>query len=122
MQLIRYYQRAFKTANIAAWLYTYTIMNTSQSTGLIQLIPDATSLDGLKKSRAYPGSLRKYFEQTFGSPSGAAFRAAMDNYVSSMAGYSIIAYLLAIKDRYTAICHLNSFIHPSLTDMSSRCF
>lgn len=103
MQLIRYYQRAFKTANIAAWLFTYTIMNTSQSTGLIQLIPDATSLDGLKKSKAYPGSLRRYFEQTFGHVDGQhetpAFRAAMDNYVSSMAGYSIVSYLLAIKDR-----------------------
>jgi phosphatidylinositol kinase/protein kinase (PI-3 family) len=57
----------------------------------------------LKKSKAYPGSLRRYFEQTFGQADGQhkspAFRAAMDNYVSSMAGYSIVSYLLAIKDR-----------------------
>ena len=103
MQLIRYYQNAFIEATIPAWLYTYTIMNTSQSTGLIQLIPDANSLDGLKKSKVYHGSLRKYFEHTYGyienQPETPAFRAAIENYISSMAGYSIVCYLLAIKDR-----------------------
>lgn len=37
--------------------------STSKTTGLIQLIPDAVSIDGLKKRADYPGSLRKHFEK-----------------------------------------------------------
>ena len=59
----------------------------------------ATSLDGLKKSDRYPGSLRAYFEQAFGGAESAAFKAAMENYISSMAAYAVVTYLLGIKDR-----------------------
>lgn len=104
MQLIKYYQNAFREAQLPCWLFTYTILSTSQSTGLIELIPNATSLDGLKKKEGYPGSLRAYFETTYGyvkgQPEPPAFRTAIDNYVKSMAGYSIVTYLLGIKDRH----------------------
>lgn len=118
MQLIKYYQTAFKEAKLPSWLFTYTILSTSQSTGLIELIPDAISLDGLKKKDAYPGSLRAYFEMTYGgsimqtpptvtadnsntasSSSSPALRTAIDNFIASMAAYSIVTYLLGIKDR-----------------------
>ena len=62
----------------------------------------ATSLDGLKKSDRYPGSLRAYFEQAYGFTDGvesASFKAAMENYISSMAAYAVVTYLLGIKDR-----------------------
>jgi len=45
MQLITYYQRIFAQANLPLWVYSYRILSTSKSTGLIQLIPDAISLD-----------------------------------------------------------------------------
>ena len=71
MQLIIYYQIAFQAARVPVWLYTYRILSTSKSTGLIQLIPDAISLDGLKKRPDYPGSLRKHFEKCYGfNPNG----------------------------------------------------
>jgi phosphatidylinositol 4-kinase len=84
-------------------LYTYRILSTTKSTGLIQLIPDAISIDELKKSPSYAGSLRKHYEQTFGytgGPEPPAFRNAIDAYVKSMAAYSIVSYALAIKDRH----------------------
>jgi hypothetical protein len=90
MQLMLYIQNAFKQENNSLWLYTYRILSTTKSTGLIQLIPDAISIDELKKSPTYAGSLRKHFEQTFGYQSGPeppAFRAAIDAYVQSMASY-----------------------------------
>jgi hypothetical protein len=104
MQLIKYYQTAFREANLPCWMFTYTILSTSQSTGLIELIPDAVSLDGLKKKENYPGSLRKYFETTYGyvkgQPEPPAFREAISNYVASMSAYSVVCYLLGIKDRH----------------------
>lgn len=100
MQMIKYLSMAFKSERVGVWIHTYKILSTSQSTGLIQLIPNAVSLDGLKKSKGYPGSLRGYFEQTFGAPGSPGLEKALDEFVKSLAGNSIVAYLLAIKDRF----------------------
>lgn len=103
MQLIKFFENIFLASNVSVWLYTYRILSTSKSTGLIELIPDAISLDGLKKKHGYPGTLRKYFEVTYGyaiAPEDPkSFQNAVYNFVASMAGYSIVTYLLAIKDR-----------------------
>lgn len=115
MQLIKYYQNAFREANLPCWLLSYTILSTSQSTGLIELIPNAVSLDGLKKREGYQGNLRAYFEATYGyvegRPESPAFRTAMNNYVSSMSAYSIVTYLLAIKDRHNGNVMIDTLGH-----------
>ena len=99
MQLIMFLERIFKSHNVPVWLLSYRIVSTSKNTGLIQLIPDAISLDGLKKSDRWPGSLRAYFEQKYGNPESVPFRNALDAYMRSLAGYSVVTYILAIKDR-----------------------
>lgn len=109
IQLISFFDRAFKKAEVDAKLYTYKIISTSKNTGLIQLIPDAISLDALKKQPTWPGSLRAYFEQAYGAPGTASFDAALDNFIESMAAYSIVTYLLAIKDRHNG----NIMLHRS---------
>jgi phosphatidylinositol kinase/protein kinase (PI-3 family) len=38
--------------------------------------------------------------QTFGSPTSSAFRKAQDAFVKSLASYSVICYLLQLKDRH----------------------
>jgi Phosphatidylinositol 3- and 4-kinase/PH domain len=103
MQMIHYYKSVFAKANIPVWLKTYRILSTSSSTGLIEVLVDATSLDGLKKSDKYPyedGGMRAYFEKTYGGPTSKAFAAAQRNFMQSLAGYSIISYLLGLKDRH----------------------
>jgi phosphatidylinositol kinase/protein kinase (PI-3 family) len=105
MQLIMYYEKAFKEDNLKLWLHTYKILSTSKTTGLIELIPDAISIDGLKKKQDFPGSLRAWYEKSFGfKEDGTAedneiFEQALECYVSSMAAYGVVTYLLAIKDR-----------------------
>jgi phosphatidylinositol 4-kinase len=102
MQMIHYYKSVFAKANLPIWLKTYRILSTSSSTGLIEVLVDATSLDGLKKADGYPaeGGLRKYFEETYGGPDSKSFKAAQQNFMQSFAGYSIISYLLGLKDRH----------------------
>lgn len=105
MQLIEFYQRAFAEAKLPLWIYTYTILSTSKSTGLIELIPDAYSIDSIKKRSDFPGSLRLYYEQLYGAPDAAgvepaSLKTALTEYVHSMAAYSVVCYLLAIKDRH----------------------
>lgn len=101
MQMITFLKRVFAEARINVWVLTYKIVSTSKSTGLIQLIPNSISLDGLKKGEHWPGSLRAYFESTYGPPDSPALKAALESYVQSLAGYSVVTYVLAIKDRYT---------------------
>lgn len=55
MQMIVSLKRIFKIENVDVWIHTYKILSTSKSTGLIELIKNATSLDGLKKKEGYPG-------------------------------------------------------------------
>jgi len=103
MQMIHYFKSVFAKANIPVWLKTYRILSTSSSTGLIEVLVDATSLDGLKKAKNFPyeeGGMRAYFEQTYGGPTSKAFLAAQRNFMQSLAGYSIISYLLGLKDRH----------------------
>lgn len=102
MQMIHYFKSVFAKANLPLWLKTYRILSTSSSTGLLEVITDATSLDGLKKAEGYPseGGLRKYFEIVYGDPKSASFKAAQTNFVQSLAGYAIVSYLLGLKDRH----------------------
>lgn len=112
MQMISILKDIFQQENVPVWIYPYNILSTSKATGLIELIPDSNSLDGLKKMPGWPGSLSLFFEQFFGRPgSSVDIATARQNYVKSMAGYSIVSYLLAIKDRHNGNIMMNSSGH-----------
>jgi phosphatidylinositol 4-kinase len=102
MQMIHYYKSVFAQAKLPLWLKTYRILSCSSSTGLLEVLVDATSLDGLKKSPEYPkeGGLRKYFEIVYGGPDSDAFKAAQTNFMQSLAAYALVSYLLGLKDRH----------------------
>jgi len=102
MQMIHYFESVFAKSSVPLWLKTYRILSTSKSTGLIEVLTDATSIDGLKKSDKYPkeGGMRAYWEQVYGPPSSKSFLAAQRNFVRSLAGYSLVSYLLGLKDRH----------------------
>jgi phosphatidylinositol 4-kinase A len=102
MQMIHYYKSVFAQARLPLWLKTYRILSTSSSEGLLELLTDANSLDGIKKSDGYPkeGGLRAYFEKVYGGPDSKSFKAAQRNFMTSLAGYAIVSYLLGLKDRH----------------------
>lgn len=101
MQMIKIMKEIFHEENVPVWLHTYNILSTSKSRGLIELIPNSFSLDALKKKSNWPGTLNNFFIQYFcAEESDIDINTARTNYVSSMAGYSIVCYLLAIKDRH----------------------
>mmetsp|Transcript_14836 Transcript_14836/g.16466 ORF Transcript_14836/g.16466 Transcript_14836/m.16466 type:complete len:903 (-) Transcript_14836:95-2803(-) len=100
MQMIHYYKSVFAKAKLDVWLKTYRILSISKDTGMIETLQDATSINDLKKSSDYPavGGLRAYFEQVYGT--GASFKEAQRNFMKSLAGYSLVSYLLGLKDRH----------------------
>lgn len=100
VQLLRLFQEIFCDYGLAhqLWLRPYAIVSTGASTGVVQVLTDALSLDALKKAPGFL-SLPSYFLQTYGS-STERLLAAKRNFASSLAAYSLFTYLLAVKDRH----------------------
>ncbi|OQS07042.1 phosphatidyl inositol kinase (PIK-G1), partial [Thraustotheca clavata] len=99
LQLIQKFLEIFKVANLPLWLKVYRIIATSSSTGLIETLADAISLDGLKKRDGYV-SLLHHFEKSYGPRDSARFLEAQTKFIHSLAGYSLVCYFLQIKDRH----------------------
>lgn len=97
MQLIECFRDIWIVEDkLPIYLRPYQVFVTHGDGGLIETVPDTVSLDGLKKK--FPGytTLLGYFLKVYGD----RFRKAQQNFVESMAGYSVICYLLQIKDRH----------------------
>ncbi|KAF8590602.1 kinase-like protein [Ramaria rubella] len=109
VQLIREFSRIWKEENCACWVRHFRILITGSTSGLVETITDAVSIHSLKKAeyarRLAEGrlgyvTLQDYFISTYGDPSSAKFARAQRNFAKSLAGYSIVTYLLQIKDRH----------------------
>jgi len=120
MQMIHYYKSVFHQAKLPIYLKTYRILSTGSSTGLLELLTDATSLDALKKSEGFPskeeGGLRKYFLTVYGGAKSKAFKAAQKNFMQSLVGYSIVSYLLGLKDRHNGNIMIDTLGHLIFID------
>ncbi|CEG45432.1 Phosphatidylinositol kinase (PIK-H2) [Plasmopara halstedii] len=108
MQLITTFQDIFRDSALPLWLRPYRIVSTGRTCGLLETITDAHSLDGLKKKRGYAGLLA-HFEGTYGT--GDAFKKAQRNFMHSLAAYSVVCYLLQIKDRHNGNIMLDTEGH-----------
>ncbi|GFH50547.1 hypothetical protein CTEN210_07023 [Chaetoceros tenuissimus] len=100
------------------YLKPYTIMCVGGDAGLLECIRDAKSVDEVKKSTDGFTTLREYFERAYGLPTsnfgrnlqspiplnehGISFEKAQDNFLKSLVGYSLVCYILQIKDRHNA--------------------
>jgi len=97
MQLIKKYDELFKKENIPLKLHPYEIIVTSNSGGLIEFINDTISFDALKKKLLENNlTFTEFFEKYFGDD----FEESQKNFAESLAGYSLVCYLLSIKDRH----------------------
>lgn len=94
MQLIKMMADIFEKANINLQLTTYEIIITSRTSGLIEFIPDSISIDGLKKKTG--SDLNTFYRNFFLHH----FKEVQKNFAESLAAYSLVTYLLNIKDRH----------------------
>lgn len=65
---------------------------------MIDVIPQSISRDQLGREKV--NSLYDYFTAKYGGPSSIRFQRARNNFVQSLAAYSVISFLLQIKDRH----------------------
>ncbi|XP_024378951.1 phosphatidylinositol 4-kinase beta 1 isoform X2 [Physcomitrium patens] len=101
VQLIGHFYDIFQEAGLPLWLRPYEVIVTSSHTALIETIYDTASIHSIKSRNSDVTSLREFFCKKYveGSP---AFKLAQRNFVESMAGYSILCYILQVKDRHNS--------------------
>jgi len=96
-QLITQFQTIFQEANLPLPLHPVSVLVTSDMCGLIETIPDAISLHQLYK-HSNCLSLVEYFHKTYQTENELC--TATTNFCRSTAAYSIVTYLLQVKDRH----------------------
>lgn len=99
VQVMSTFQAIFQEAGLPLWLRPYEILVTSTHSSLIEAVPDAPSIHSAKSRMPRGTSLRGHFVNRYGKGT-PAFRAAQRNFVESMAAYSIVTFVLQLKDRH----------------------
>lgn len=96
-QVLKTLQSIWKEEEVELWLKPYNILPTSPDSGIIEPILNSISLHQIKKYSKM--SLTEYFEKEFGEPTSETYLKAQNNFVKSCAAYSIVCYLMQVKDR-----------------------
>ncbi|KAG2497053.1 hypothetical protein HYH03_005051 [Edaphochlamys debaryana] len=100
LQLVRTFGEVFRDAGLPLWVRHYEVLVTSNRTALIEMVPNTLSIHTIK-SRSPPGtSLSDHFFAKWGRPGSPACVAAQRRFTESLAAYSLICYILQIKDRH----------------------
>lgn len=94
-QFVRLFLEIFQKAGLNLWLRAFDVVPTSANSGYMEYISDTVSIDFLKKK--FPSlSLVDIFKITFSDK----LSVARQNFVQSIAAYSLICYFLQVKDRH----------------------
>ncbi|CAJ1944603.1 unnamed protein product [Cylindrotheca closterium] len=114
MQLIELCKEAFHEAGLDLWLLPYRILPTGRTTGVIEMVRNAMSFDALKKRPGYgKGGLKEHLRRMsqFAADPGEAFKSFQNNFVKSLAAYSLLSYLFLFKDRHNGNLLLDTVGH-----------
>lgn len=83
------------------WTKPYEIIATGPHCGLIEVVSDALSVSSIKEKTGGPNAtILDYFHKQYGKVGSKKFQQAVDNFTNSLCAYSLICYILQIKDRH----------------------
>ncbi|XP_064651750.1 phosphatidylinositol 4-kinase beta-like [Lineus longissimus] len=97
-QVLRQLQNIWEEEKVPLKIQPYSIIVTSQDSGMIEPILNAVSLHQIKKNSKL--SLLNYFIREYGPTNSEEFLNAQRAFVQSCAGYCIVSYLMQVKDRH----------------------
>eukprot|EP01130_Rhizamoeba_saxonica_P001932 TRINITY_DN11751_c0_g1_i1.p1 TRINITY_DN11751_c0_g1~~TRINITY_DN11751_c0_g1_i1.p1 ORF type:complete len:689 (-),score=162.46 TRINITY_DN11751_c0_g1_i1:1322-3388(-) len=98
LQLISQFKRIWDEADLPLYLRPYHMLVLAPDACIIETITDAMSIHQLKKD--HQKSLLEYFSEKHGGEDAYEFEIARRNFVESLAAYSIVTYILQLKDRH----------------------
>ena len=111
-QLIHICAKLWAEARVPVWVKRMRILVTGESSGLIETITNGVSLHSLKRSltlatiaagtnpRRRIATLKDHFLRAFGEPAAEPYRAGVKCFAQSLAAYSIVSWILQLKDRH----------------------
>ncbi|KEG00588.1 phosphatidylinositol 4-kinase [Plasmodium vinckei vinckei] len=105
-QLIKQFKIIFDNAGLPLWLRPYEILVTGSNSGIIEYVHDTCSVDLLKRKFG-TDSISTIFNIVFADN----ISEAKKNFIESYAAYSLISYLLQVKDRHNGNMLLDSHGH-----------
>jgi phosphatidylinositol 4-kinase len=108
-QVMKQLQRIWHMERVPLWIKPYNILVTSNDSGMIEPIVNAVSLHQIKKHSKV--SLLNYFIHEFGPVTSEEFLEAQRNFVQSCAAYSLVCYLMQVKDRHNGNILLDAHGH-----------
>ncbi|MCJ1389774.1 phosphatidylinositol-4- kinase [Xylographa bjoerkii] len=98
LQMIAAFRGIFNSVGLDVYVYPYRVTATAPGCGVIDVLPNSISRDML--GREAVNGLYDYFVSKYGGEQSIRFQEARNNFVKSMAAYSVISYLLQFKDRH----------------------
>ncbi|KAH7476983.1 hypothetical protein KRP22_000915 [Phytophthora ramorum] len=121
LQGLKLFQLIFRKHSLNLWMRYYSIVCAGKDCGLLEVITDAQSLDGLKKKGKKIGgvgtSLPNIFDRACGRDpitgehDPVRLERARANYITSMAAYSLFSYIFLVKDRHNGNIMLDTEGH-----------
>lgn len=122
-QLIRVCHKIWVDAGVDVWVKLMRILVTGEASGLVETITNGVSLHSIRRSltlasidsglnpRRRMATLKDHFVKAFGGEDSAAYRAGVDAFKRSLAAYSILSYVLQLKDRHNGNVLIDSEGH-----------
>ncbi|KAK9458641.1 uncharacterized protein V1516DRAFT_682228 [Lipomyces oligophaga] len=98
LQLIALFRNIFSESGLDLYLFPYRVIATAPGCGVIDVLPNSISRDML--GREAVNGLYEYFISKHGSEDSIEFQRVRNNFVQSLAAYSVVSFLLQFKDRH----------------------
>lgn len=98
LQMIAAFRGIFHNVGLPVYVFPYRVTATAPGCGVIDVLPNSISRDML--GREAVNGLYEWFVSRFGRDDSPDFQRARNNFIKSLAAYSIISYLLQFKDRH----------------------
>ena len=122
-QLIRVCHKIWVDAGVDVWVKLMRILVTGEASGLVETITNGVSLHSIRRSltlasidsgqnpRRRMATLKDHFLKAFGAEDSEAYKAGVDAFKRSLAAYSILSYILQLKDRHNGNVLIDSEGH-----------
>lgn len=122
-QLIRVCHKIWVDAGVNVWVKLMRILVTGEASGLVETITNGVSLHSIRRSltlasiesgqnpRRRMATLKDHFVKAFDGENSDAYRAGVDAFKRSLAAYSILSYVLQLKDRHNGNVLIDSEGH-----------
>lgn len=108
-QVLQVLRMVWQQERVPLWIKPYQILVLSRDSGMIEPVLNAVSLHQIKKQSQVP--LLDFLVQEHGPQTSEGFLTAQKAFVQSCAAYSLVCYLLQVKDRHNGNILLDSEGH-----------